>query len=128
MIIGIDLGQKTTGIAISETQLATPYRTISHKNSSEALKKIINICAELGADVLVIGFVEGKIKSMFEEFASKLQTARPNLKVVLWDETLTSRQATQSMVKLGIARQRRAKKEHEVAAALILQSYLDEND
>lgn len=125
MILGIDLGQKTTGLAISSGQLASPYLTIKHKNTSGALGPLIQIIEAENINTVVIGFVQGKIKSMFENFASKLQRIKPDLKVVLWDETLTSRQATESMVKLGIAKKKRGQKEHEVAAALILQSYLD---
>lgn len=127
MILGIDLGQKTTGLAISEGSIATPYKTIKHTSSKQALDLIIQIIELEGVDTVVIGFVEGKIKNMFTKFAQSLQKAKPNLKVILWDETLTSRQATESMIKLGIAKRRRKVKEHQVAAALILQSYLDAN-
>ncbi len=127
MILGIDLGEKTTGLATADSQLATPYTTITHKSTAEALAKVINICDDLLIKMVVIGYVEGKIKPMFEKFAQQLRSARPNIKVILTDETLTSRQATESMVKLGVARSRRQQKEHKVAAALILQSYLEEN-
>lgn len=128
MILGIDLGQKTTGLATSESQLATPYATIIHIGQSEAVTKIANICDQLEVDTVVLGFVEGKIKTLFDNFADKLQSIRPKLKILLWDETLTSRQATETMVKLGIAKNKRAAKQHEVAAAIILQSYLDSTD
>lgn len=125
MILGIDLGQKTTGLAISQGQLASPYKTISHQNIDQAVSSIVRIIELEGIDAVVIGYVEGKIKSMFERFAQQLKKAKPNLKVILWDETLTSRQATESMIKLGIAKRRRKIKEHQIAAALILQSYLE---
>ena len=125
MFLGIDLGKKTTGLAISAGQLASPYATIIHKNIAEAISSMIQIIELEGIDTVVIGFVEGKIKSFFENFAKKLKKQKPDIKIVMWDETLTSRQATQSMIKLGIAKSKRRLKEHEVAAALILQSYLD---
>ena len=128
MILGIDLGEKTTGLASSESLLATPYATITHKDQIEALAKVLNVCDDLGVDTIVLGFVEGKIKALFENFANKLKAARPDIKIILWDETLTSRQATQTMVKLNVAKTKRGEKQHEVAAALILQSYLNEND
>lgn len=125
MILGIDLGEKTTGLATSDSKLSTPYTTITHKDQTEALVKIINVCDALRVDTVIIGFVEGKIKSMFENFAQKLRAERPDLKIMLWDETLTSRQATQTMVKLHIAKIKRGEKQHEVAAAIILQEYLN---
>ena len=125
MILGIDLGQKTTGLAISEGQLASPYLTIKHKSSKEMLSQIVGICDKLKIQKVVIGFVEGKIKKFFEKFAEDLENKRPKLKVILWDETLTSRQARETMINMGIARKKRRKKEHLMSAAIILQSYLD---
>ena len=126
MILAIDLGKRTTGIAISESFLASPYKTLTHTSEKEALAKINAEISDLGAKTIVIGFVEGKIKPFFENFARQLQVANPDAKIVLIDETLTSRQATEQMVKLQVAKHKRQEKEHEVAAALILQSYLDE--
>jgi len=128
MILGIDLGKKTTGLAISEGQLASPYQTITHKSQHEAVLKIVKICDTLGVDLVVVGYVEGKIKNLFENFAKALKKERPGLEIALWDETLTTRQATQTMIKLGTAKLKRREKEHEVSAALILQSYLDSHD
>ena len=125
MILGIDLGQKTTGVAISEGQLASPFTTVTHKSPSEAVQKISKIIENLNANTLVLGVVEGKIKPLFDKFAQKLKSQEPKLKIVFWDETLTTRQARDTMIKLNIPRHKRAKKEHEIAASIILQSYLD---
>ncbi len=125
MILGIDLGKKTTGLAISEGNLASPYTTIHAKNTNVALNLLIQIIEKEQVDTIVLGYVEGKIKPFLENFAKKLKDAKPNLEIILWDETLTSRQATETMIKLGVAKKKRASKQHEVAAALILQSYLD---
>lgn len=125
MILAIDLGQKTTGLAISDSSLATPLKTITHKDQSEALVKIGQIINEEKADTIIIGFVEGKIRSLFDTFAQKLKEINPNLKIIMWDETLTSLQARQTLIKLQIPKLKRAAREHEIAASLILQSYLD---
>lgn len=128
MILGIDLGEKTTGLAITDSNIATPYKTITHQNQKSAVSQVIAICAKEGIDTVVLGFVEGKIKKLFTDFASALKEIKPELKIILWDETLTSGQARETMVKLQVPKFKRARKEHEVAAAIILQSYLDEND
>lgn len=125
MILGIDLGQRTTGIAISEGQLASPYTTIRHKSIKEAAAKVNQICERLNADTVVLGKVEGKIRSLFENFADKLKIQNSDLTIIFWDETLTSRQARVSMIKLHVPKKKRGAKEHEVAASIILQSYLD---
>lgn len=128
MILGIDLGKKTTGIAISEGSFASPFKTITHSSQKEALVKISKIAEELDAKKVVLGFVEGKIKTYFEDFARKLQNSNEGIEVILWDETLTSRQARDYMVKQKVPRMKRAKREHEFSAAIILQSYLDSHD
>jgi len=125
VILGIDLGQKTTGIAISEGNFASPYTTIKHQTIKEAVSKISKICDELGVKKLVVGFVEGKIKSYFQKFAKIFERINPEIEVILWDETMTTRQARSYMIKLQIPKIKRAKKEHQVAASIILQSYLD---
>lgn len=127
MILGIDLGKKTTGLAISSGELATPYKTITHKSTRDVIDKISKICKEESINKIILGFVDGKIKSYFEHFAQKLKRQNPQIEIILWDETLTSRQATESMIKLDVPKDKRRKKEHEIAASLILQSYLDEN-
>src|SRR3989344_9008622 len=126
MYLGIDLGAKTTGLAISEGQLASPYQTITHRSQKEAVEKTSAIIKDQNIDKVVLGYVEGKIKPLFTNFAKALKAKNPNLDIVLWDETLTSGQARQTLIKLQIPQKKRAQKEHEAAAALILQSYLDE--
>ena len=128
MILGIDLGAKTTGLAITGSNIATPYKTITHKNQKEATNQIVKIIDAENVDRVILGFVEGKIKKLFTDFQAGLKKEKPDLEVILWDETLTSGQARQTLVKLGIPKFKRRQKEHEYAAAAILQSYLDEND
>lgn len=125
MILGVDLGQKTTGLAISSGQLASPYATITHKNMEQAATSLIRIIEQERIDTVVIGFVEGKIKKFFEDFATSLKQQNPSVEIVLWDETLTSRQAKDNMIKLHVPKMKRRSKEHEMAASFILQSYLD---
>lgn len=125
MILGIDLGKKTTGLAISSGTIASPYKTITHKNLAEAVKKISAVCHEQSIDKIILGFVEGKIKSYFEDFARKFQKINPKIEIVMRDETLTSRQAVDTMININLSRNKRRQREHEIAASLILQDYLE---
>ena len=127
MYLGIDLGAKTTGLAISEGQFASPYSTITHKSQKEAVEKISTIIKDQNITEIVLGFVEGKIKTLFTSFAKALKAKNPNIEIIMWDETLTSGQAKDYLIKLQVPQKKRAQKEHEVAASLILQSYLDSN-
>ncbi len=128
MYLGIDLGEKTTGLAISEGQIASPYKTIKHKNVKEASSLISQIIELENIDIVVIGFVEGKINKLFTDFAKHLRSQKPELTLAMQDETLTSLQATELQIKLSVPKTKRKEKEHEVAAAFILQSYLDAKD
>lgn len=125
MFLGIDLGEKTTGLAISEGQIASPLKTITHNDSMQAVVLVVQVIDLEEVDTVVLGFVEGKIKSLFENFAQKLKEFKPTVKIVMQDETLTSLQAQQLQIKLAVPKNKRKEKEHEVAAAIILQSYLD---
>ena len=125
MILGIDLGAKTTGLAVSEGQFAKPYSTIVHKNFQQALSSIVQTIELEGVDTVVIGYVEGKIKPMFEKFAKELKKELPHVQIVMFDETLTTGQARDYMIKLQVPKTKRSQKEHEIAAAILLESYLD---
>ncbi|MBI4037462.1 Holliday junction resolvase RuvX [Candidatus Curtissbacteria bacterium] len=128
MILGIDLGQKKSGLAISAGQLASPYKTIIHKNLEQAVTTMIRIIVVEGVKTVVIGYVEGKTQKQFQKFADLLKSKRPDLEIIMRDETLTTRQARETMIKLGVPKKKKNKLEHEYSAAVILQSYLDEND
>ena len=126
MVLAIDLGKKTTGVAISSGTIATPLTTIHHQNLNEAVEKISKIAAEESVDKIIIGFVEGKIKSYFDEFAQKFNQKNPAIKILMRDETLTSRQAMETMLNINVPQKKRKVREHEIAASIILQSYLNE--
>ena len=125
MYLGIDLGEKTTGLAISESLIASPYKTIHHKNRSEIVSSIVQIIEQENIDTVVIGYVEGKINKLFSDFAQNLKTKKPDIQIIMQDETLTSLQAGELQIKLQVPKFKRPAKEHEVAASIILQSYLD---
>lgn len=128
MYLGIDLGQKTTGLAVSDSSIASVYGTVTHKDENEALEKVCAVIDSENVDTVVIGFVEGKIKTLFVDFARKLKEIKPDLKIEMWDETLTSLQARETLIKLQVPKFKRAAKEHEIAASLILQGYLDSRE
>lgn len=125
MILAVDLGKKTTGLAISSGTIATPHKTITHKNLKEAVERISAIASDESVDTIVLGYVEGKIKSYFEDFAKKFTSLNPNIEIVMRDETMSSRQAVETMININLPMGKRQTREHEIAASLILQEYLD---
>lgn len=128
MYLGIDLGRKKTGLAISEGLVASPYKTIKHESLAQAVEKTINEIDNLNAKIIVVGYVEGKNKPYFEKFGNLLKNKRPHVKIIMEDETLTTGQARQTMVKLQMPQKKKSKKEDAIAASIILQGYLNADD
>ena len=111
MIIGIDYGFKWCGLATSEGELATPLEIIRTSTVIERVKK-------LAPSLVVVGVSEGQQAVKTKEFINEL-IAMTGFKVQIADETLTSIDA-QRIKKVG-------KKDHNLAAALILERWLVDN-
>jgi len=128
MILAIDLGQKKSGLAISAGSFASPYKTIVQKNLDDAVSSIIQIIELEDVKTVVVGYVEGKTQMQFHKFADLLKTKKPDLEIVMWDETLTTRQARDYMIKLQVPKMSKKNREHQIAASIILQSYLERSE
>lgn len=116
--LGLDYGSRHLGVAISVGALAEPLDTI---NAAKPLPRLIDLIAEYQPDALVIGLPDGSQKQPAEQFIASLK--KLGLPVHVVDETLSSHDARQAL--LHKSQIKRKSKEHAVAAALILQSYLD---
>ena len=132
--LGLDLGSKTLGIAISDQThtIANVYKTLYFETDDydsllEPLQKIIE---ENNIQKLILGYplnMNGSIGERAEitlEFKKKLEQ-KFHLDVVLQDERLTSVISNQVLINADISRKKRKKKVDGIAASLILQSYLD---
>ncbi len=109
MILGIDYGEVWCGLATSEGELAEPLQTIPTKNIFEEVEK-------LHPQKIVVGISEKNMAKKTLVFVEKLQTWT-KVPVETTDETLTSIEAA------GFKKNK--EKSHAIAAALILQRYLD---
>ncbi len=126
--IGIDLGARRIGVAVSASGIvATPHSVL--RNEGDIVEKLTTLGRELDAASFVLGFPRRTHASAagqkFHDFAEALRqkSCKP---VVLWDESLSTVEAAESLRAAG-KRRRDAHKEIDMhAAAVILQSYLDE--
>jgi putative Holliday junction resolvase len=128
-ILAIDLGSRRIGIAVSASGvMATPHSVM--RNEGDVIAKLSHLATELEAETLVVGIprrthaAAGDQK--YRDFAEALRqrTCKP---VVLWDESLSTVEASDRLRASGRNR-REAQKDIDMhAAAVILQSYLDEN-
>jgi putative Holliday junction resolvase len=130
-LLGIDYGRVRIGVSISDEtkMIARPLCCLEYKKDFiDKLQKEFKPL--LPIDQVIIGLpldMRGKDSPMTEEvrkFADYLHTAL-QLPIVLWDERLTSAQAERQLRDAGMKRKQRAEFNDTLAAALILQSYLD---
>lgn len=129
--LGIDLGDARVGVASSDDlgMLAHPLETIQVK-SGGVMKRILELAAEKKASTIVVGMPRnmdgtfGPAAEKAREFIEKLKT-EASCRVVPWDERLTTVSAQRSLHEAG-----RKSREHrividQVAAQILLQSWLD---
>ena len=133
--IGLDYGTKTVGVALSDEMgiIAQPHVTIERKHANklrQTLAQIEAIISEYNVEKIVLGYpknmnnTEGERAQATEEFKESLER-RTGLAVELVDERLTTVEADRILEATGVALS--ARKEHidKMAAAIILQNYLD---
>lgn len=131
-VLALDLGEKRIGVALSdETRLLASSHTVIQRSSRKVdFSAIDSIVQERGVTQIVVGLPlqhdgsDGAIARWVRDYAADLSD-NLNIPYVLWDESFTTRQAQASMRSRG----KKAKKQRQwvdaVAAAFILQSYLD---
>ena len=126
--IGIDYGGKRIGVAVSDSGvLATPHSVIP--NDADIIARLDHLGRELDVEAWVVGVArratsrDGEVK--FQRFADELRqrTCKP---VVLWDETLSTVEAEERLRASGRKAARKSEDIDMYAAAIILQSWLDE--
>ncbi len=132
-LVGIDVGKKRIGIAQTDLlkTISTPVGTYSPENVFENLRTIVN---QSTVDKFIIGWplmpdgTEGDSIKMVKEFIKKLILEFPDIEIEKVDERNTSNKAMQLMIEAGISKKKRREKERvdRIAAAVILQYYLEE--
>ena len=131
-LLGLDLGEKTIGLALSDTTLsvATPLETLARgKFATDALKLDAIIFAHrIGG--LVVGLPlsmdgsDGPSAQSSRAFARNF-AARSQLPILMWDERLSTAAVTRTLLEADASRRRRAQVVDKMAAAYILQGTLD---
>lgn len=123
-ILGLDFGLERVGAALSFGTLAEPLAILD--NNEQLLDRLRQLTADHRIDRIVVGMSENTMAAKTEEFAQQL-AGQTGLPVEFEDETLSSVEVARLL-----AETRRGKRQHRgpidhLAAALILQRYLDEN-
>jgi len=129
-VLGIDVGERRIGLAVSTPGggLAVPLLILESQGDDADVAAIIEIARAEGADALVVGDPRsldgsaGPQARRVDAFAERLAKAS-GLPIARWDERLTSVQAGRRPA--GAGKRRSTARADDVAAAIILQAYLD---
>ncbi|MEZ5924689.1 MAG: Holliday junction resolvase RuvX [Hyphomicrobiaceae bacterium] len=132
VLIGLDLGTKTIGLAISDSSLtiASPLLTIERSKFKADAAALLALAEENDAAGLVIGLPknmdgsEGPRAQSTRAFVRNL-SALTTLPIVYWDERLSTAAAERTLIEADTSRRRRAEVIDKMAAAYILQGLLD---
>ncbi|MCU6696155.1 Holliday junction resolvase RuvX [Laedolimicola ammoniilytica] len=134
-ILGLDFGSKTVGVAVSDPLgiTAQPVEIVRRKSENklrQTLARIEELAKEYQAESFVLGLPKNMNNTLGERAEKSLAfkemlEKRTGLPVVMWDERLTTVAANRAMMEGGVRRENRGEFVDSMAAALILQGYLD---
>lgn len=130
--MAIDPGEKNIGVAISDQTgtIANPLTIISHVSRDKDADKIIQLAHQKQVKVIVIGQAlnwDGNISYQGRKAARLAAVLREksSLPVKLWNEYGSTKTAQDARRAMGVSRDKRQEHLDEIAATVILQSYLD---
>jgi|SRR4051812_2079514 putative Holliday junction resolvase len=131
-LLGVDPGARRIGLAVSDpdAEFASPHATVDVQSRARAAHDVAAAAARLEVTKIVVGLPlrldgsESESSRLARAFAEELRSLT-GLEVVLWDERLSSRAAERALREGGVRRNKRRQTVDRVAAALILQSYID---
>ncbi len=129
--IGVDLGSKRVGVAVSSGSLATPYEVLARTGDRvQDHRRIRALVDEAGAEVVVVGLplsMDGSVGAAAQRALDEVELLSTALDVPVetWDERLSTVTAERSLMDQNMRAPARRKVIDKVAAAVILQSWLD---
>jgi putative Holliday junction resolvase len=131
-VIGLDVGDKTLGVAVSDELGLTAQGVTTRKRTSLAtdLEFLRQVIAQYAATALVVGLpknMDGSLGPQAQKTLAFVERLRQGcaIPVVTWDERLTTREVERVLLAANTSRQRRKQVRDRLAAQLILQSYLE---
>jgi len=129
--LGLDLGSKTIGVAISDELgiTAQGLKTIRRSSREEDLKEISAMVTQYDVNTIVVGLpknMDGTLGKQAESVMNwiKILEERVSVPVATWDERLSTVGATRVLLEADLSRKKRKKVIDKLAAVLILQGYL----
>ncbi len=135
-IIGLDVGNKKLGVAISDTRwmIASAYQVIENKKFTLTAQQIYKIFLQNNACGLVVGLPlnmdgsYGPKAQSIKDFSVNLLNLYNDIDIAFWDERLSTVAVESTLIKADITRNKRKKIIDKLAASYILQNFLDYTD
>lgn len=132
IIVGLDVGERRIGVAVSDELALTaqPVTVLERVSRAQALQATADICQRLGAELVVVGMpyqLDGQMGPQgvkVAAFIRRLEKLLP-VPVKMWDERLSTAMARRVLLAADTSRRRRRQVIDKMAAAVILQNYLD---
>ncbi len=130
--MGLDVGDRTIGVAISDPLLLTAqgFKTIKRESNKKDMAEIEDIIKKYNITKIIVGFPKNMNNTVGPQgekvlnFVDKLKK-KFNIEIILEDERLTTMAAERTLIEGDISRKNRKKVIDKVAATYILQTYLD---
>ena len=132
-VLGLDVGDRTVGIAASDALglTAQGVETIRRKSLAQDLQRLQELMQEYETQTLVVGLpknmngTQGERCDIVRAFAEEIKKVVPDVKIIFWDERLSTVAAAKSLIAADVSRAKRRKVIDKMAAVFILQGYLD---
>jgi putative Holliday junction resolvase len=131
-LLGLDLGERRVGVAVSDETgiIASPVRIIDLRRST--LEDVARVADELRVDGIVVGLPKGLAGGEgFQARATRVMAAEleahVTVPIIFWDERMSSAIADRALAETGRSPRDRRKQLDAIAAAIMLQSYVDAN-
>jgi putative Holliday junction resolvase len=131
-LLGLDVGTKTIGCALSDVSwlIATPFKTIGRKKFQGDVQELIKIIEEHQVVSLVVGLpinmngTEGPRCQSIRDFIKAFLKIK-DIPLIFWDERLSTLAVTRTLLEADMSRKRRSEVVDKMAAAYILQGFLN---
>ena len=131
-VLGLDVGQKRIGVVLSDHEgiLASPLTIIDAADIEHAINNISDLCDQYQVDRIVVGMPKsmdgtlGKQAEVVQQFIDRIADV-VKITIDTWDERLSSIEADRAMISAGTKKDKKKKLRDAIAAAIILQGYLD---
>ena len=129
-ILGLDVGEKRIGVALADELLAIPLTVIDRAGEEADMERVLALAEEHEVKRIVVGLprsLDGSIGRQAERVLafSRVLSESTDVPVDTWDERLSTVAAERLLSDAGVKREKRRARRDAMAAAIILQAYLD---